>query len=122
MSIISFGVRQGGQVRPSHDGPRHPRLDLVGGADRPIWRPAGAGHRERRAGLVVGQAVTVVQCSAVQGRAGQCSAARSTSPADHGVDPVGNSRVGLGLGITTDGDEVGTAPPEPGDITEWRQS
>ncbi len=30
------------------------------------------------------------------------------------------NRTVLGLGITTDGDELGTAPPECDDVTEWR--
>ena len=29
-------------------------------------------------------------------------------------------RTVLGLGITTDGDHIGTAPPESDDVTEWR--
>ena len=30
------------------------------------------------------------------------------------------NRTVLGLGITTDGDDLGTAPPESDDVTEWR--
>ena len=30
------------------------------------------------------------------------------------------NRTVLGLGITTDGDHIGTAPPESDDVTEWR--
>lgn len=30
------------------------------------------------------------------------------------------NRTVLGLGITTDGDDLGTAPPESDDVTDWR--